>query len=67
MAGTVTGTVVRAPPFQQCGLKMDSRIQRHMWVVFVGSQLCSKSFFSWVLRFSPLLKNQLVEHSCLAK
>ena len=32
---------------------------RHMWVEFVvGSPPCSAKFFSGVLRFSPLLKNQ---------
>ena len=38
---------------------LDSQTQHHMWVeFFVGSLLCSKRFFLWVLRFSPLLKNQ---------
>ena len=36
-----------------------SRRRRHMWVEFVvGSLLCSKRFFSELLLFSPLLKNQ---------
>ena len=34
----------------------DSQTQRHMWVEFVGSLICSESFVPRVLRFSPLLK-----------
>ena len=38
--GSRDGTVVRALASHQCGLGS----RRHMWVEFVGSQLCTERF-----------------------
>ena len=35
-----------------------------MWIEFVGSLFCSESFFSRVLRFSPLTENQHLNLFC---
>ena len=52
--GWLSGESTRLPPMWQ---GLDSRTQHHMWVQFVVGTLL-REVFLWVLRFSPLLKNQ---------
>ena len=52
-----SGQSTRLPPMWP---GYESWRRHHMWLEFVvGSLFCCKSFFFWVLRFSPLLKKNL--------
>ena len=52
--GWRSGESTRLPPMWP---EFDSQTRRHMWVEFVGSQLCTERFSLGTL-VSPILKNQ---------